>query len=274
MMPSLMQNRIDSRFATLKANNQGALVTYITAGDPNLQATHDLALAFDKAGVDVLEFGVPFSDPLADGIVNQMSAQRALEAGTTPEGVLQMVRNIRKSSEIPIVLYTYLNPMYCYGYEKFHKDAAAAGVDGLLILDLPPDEAERNADLAQASGLAHIQLIAPTTPDSRIPKIVRHGSGFIYYVSREGVTGERETIADSVENRVATIKSQTSLPVVVGFGISSPEHVAQIVKISDGAVVGSAIVKRIQKTAENPALNLAEEIAGFVAPLANAAHGA
>src|SRR3954466_10672659 len=190
-----MPNRIDQKFAALRATGGRALIAYISAGDPNLQATRELALAFDRAGVDVLELGVPFSDPLADGVVNQMAASRALAAGTTTTGVLECVRSIRKESQLPIVLYTYMNPIYRFGFEKFHRDAEEAGVDGLLILDLPPDEDAQNAELSQTTGLKRIRLIAPTTPTERITRLTAGASGFIYYVSREGVTGERAELA-------------------------------------------------------------------------------
>lgn len=266
-----MPNRIDEKFAALRAAGRKALIVYITAGDPNLAQTKALCLALEKAGVDVLELGVPFSDPLADGIVNQMAATRALAAGTTSRGVLEMVRELRRESQIPIVLYSYLNPLYLYGFEAFHKDAEAAGVDGLLILDLPPDEDAVNPDFTEHSGLKRIRLIAPTTPEARIAQLTAGASGFIYYVSREGVTGERSEVAASIDERVAAIRATTPLPIAVGFGISTPDHVRAVAKVADGVIVGSAIVRQIAEIGDQP--DLAEKLAAFVKPLADAAHG-
>lgn len=263
-----MPNRIDSTFASLRARGQKALVAYISAGDPNLDATRDLALALEAAGVDILELGVPFSDPLADGVVNQMAAIRALEAHTTVRGVLGTVAEIRKRSQLPIVLYTYMNPIYRYGFADFHRDAEAAGVDGLLILDLPPDEDAQNAELSEQTGLKRIRLIAPTTPEKRIAQLTAGASGFVYYVSREGVTGERAEVASSLPERVAAIRATTDLPIAVGFGISSPEHVRQVAAHADAVVVGSAIVKRIGEWGKEP--DLASRVGEFVKPLAAA----
>jgi tryptophan synthase alpha chain len=264
-----MLNRLDEKFASLRAAGRKALITYIAGGDPNLAATRALALSFEKAGVDILELGVPFSDPLADGVVNQLAAARALAAGTTVHGVLDCVREIRRESQIPIVLYTYMNPVYRYGFAEFHRDAEAAGVDGLLILDLPPDEDAQNSELIESSGLKRIRLIAPTTPPARIAQLTAGASGFIYYVSREGVTGERSEVADSLGERVVAIRATTSLPIAVGFGISTPEHVRQVAAVADAVVVGSAIVKRIGEAGDVP--DLAERLACFVRPLAEAA---
>lgn len=266
--PAPMQNRIDQKFAELRAAGKKALIVYISAGDPNLAATKSLTLALEKAGVDVLEIGVPFSDPLADGVVNQMAASRALAAGATTKGVLDCIREIRKESQLPIVLYTYMNPIYCYGFEQFHRDAEAAGVDGLLILDLPPDEDAQNAELSQSTGLKRIRLIAPTTPEARIAELTKNASGFIYYVSREGVTGERTDVAASLDERVAAIRSTTQLPIAVGFGIATPDQVRTVAKSADAVVVGSAIVKRIGEWGAEP--DIAERLAEFVRPLAAA----
>src|SRR5712671_2230932 len=185
-------NRIEERFARLKRDGKKGFIVYIGAGDPHLEATRQLALAFDGLGVDVLELGVPFSDPLADGLVNQLAAQRGLESGTTPPKVLETIAAIRRTSQIPIVLYIYFNLMHRYGLEKFIAAAGGAGVDGLLALDLPPEESENYEQLMRNAGLCNIYLIAPTTPDSRVELIVKRGSGFIYYISREGVTGMQQ----------------------------------------------------------------------------------
>ncbi len=265
-----MANRIDEQLARLLKKGQKALIAYIAAGDPTLDATRALAIAFEKAGVDVLELGVPFSDPLADGIVNQMAAARALESGTTVAGVLECVRQIRRESQLPIVLYTYMNPVYQYGFERFHADAAAAGVDGLLLLDLPPDEDQHSAEFSVQSPLRRIRLIAPTTPPERIAHLTKGASGFLYYVSREGVTGERSDVAESLAERVALIRQHSTLPIAVGFGISTPEQVRAVAAHADAVVVGSAIVKRIAEHGAEP--DLAEKVAALVAPLAAAAH--
>ena len=265
-----MPNRIDDKFAELRAAGRKALITYICAGDPNLAQTKALCLAFERAGVDILELGVPFSDPLADGIVNQMAATRALASTTTSRGVLAMIRELRRESQIPIVLYAYLNPLYLYGFEEFHRDAEAAGVDGLLLLDLPPDEDAVNPDFKEQSGLKRIRLVAPTTPDSRIAQLTDGAGGFIYYVSHEGVTGARTEVATALDERVAAIRATTSLPVAVGFGISTPDHVRAVAKVADGVIVGSAIVRQIAEIGDQP--DLAERVAAFVKPLADAAH--
>lgn len=267
-----MGNRIDQTFEKLRARKEAAMIAYIAAGDPTLSATEAIVPALEAAGVDLVELGLPFSDPLADGIVNQLAAARALEAGATTAKVLDCVRNIRKRSQIPVVLYTYLNPIYRYGFEKFMADAEEAGVDGLLILDLPPDEVSSNPDFTTKSSLKRIRLIAPTTPISRIPKITEGASGFIYYVSREGVTGERTDVADSIAEKVAAIRETTKIPVAVGFGISTPEQVRQVAALSDAVVVGSAIVKRIAEWGSAP--DLPQRLAEFVGPLAKATKGA
>src|SRR5215472_8733567 len=217
-------NRIVEKFERLKKSGKKGFIVYIGAGDPNLAATRDLALAFDKAGVDVLELGVPFSDPLADGLVNQLAAQRGLESGTTPPKVLGTVESIRKNSEIPIVLYIYFNLIHKVGMKQFIAEAAKAGVDGLLVLDLPPEESDNYEALMKKSGLCHIYLIAPTTPEDRMEFIAKRGTGFIYYVSREGVTGMQKQIAANLESQIAKIRAHTKLPIAVGFGVSNPEQ--------------------------------------------------
>ena len=263
-----MANRIDETFAALAQNRRTAFVAYISAGDPDLEATTRLAAALEAAGVDILELGVPFSDPLADGVVNQLAAARALAAGTTVRGVLDCVTTIRERSRMPIVLYTYMNPIYRYGFAQFHRDAEKAGVDGLLILDLPPDEDARNAELSQSTGLKRIRLIAPTTPAARMAELTQDASGFVYYVSREGVTGERTELASTLAGNVAAIRATTKLPIAVGFGISTSAQVRAVAEHADAVVVGSAIVKKIAEL--GPAADLPEKIAAFVKPLAAA----
>jgi tryptophan synthase alpha chain len=257
-----MPNRIDQCFAALRARNEKAFIAYICAGDPTLARTVDLAFALEKAGTDIIELGVPFSDPLADGLVNQLAAQRALESGATVPGVLDCVRQIRTRSQMPIVLYTYLNPIFQFGFERFHREAQDAGVDGLLILDLPPEEDQ------PGEGPLHIRLIAPTTPPERIRQICARAAGFIYYVSREGVTGVQSSVAASVSDQVELIRAHTKLPIAVGFGISTPEQAREVAKVADGVVVGSAIVQRISENTTQS--DLAARVGDFVTPLAAA----
>jgi len=261
-------NRIVEKFAQLKSAGKKAFVVYIGAGDPNLTATQQLAVAFDRAGVDVLEIGVPFSDPLADGLVNQLAAQRGLESGATPPKVLEMIQAVRRQSELPIVLYIYYNLIHKVGTETFIAAAAKAGVDGLLVLDLPPEESDNYETLMQKAGLCHIYLVAPTTPDDRIEQIVKRSSGFIYYVSREGVTGMQSQIATNLAAQVAKIRSHTSLPVAVGFGISNPGQARLVAREADGCVVGSAIVNQIAENGHSP--DLVGKVGQFVKSLGDA----
>lgn len=261
-------NRIDACFSALRAQGKRAFVAYICAGDPTLAATVDIVLALEKAGVDVIELGVPFSDPLADGVVNQLAADRALRAGASTPKVLQMIAEIRRVSQIPIVLFTYLNPVYTYGYAKFHQDAAAAGADGVLVLDLPPDEADENPELKPTPELRHIQLIAPTSSVERIRKIAGLAEGFVYYVSREGVTGAQTEIATGIAEQVKLIQSATKVPVCVGFGISTPAQAGAVAGMADGVVVGSAIVKLVQQHGADA--DVAARVAEFVKPLVDA----
>ncbi|TAL06069.1 MAG: tryptophan synthase subunit alpha [Verrucomicrobia bacterium] len=261
-------NRIVERFAQLKRDGKKAFVVYIGAGDPNLDATRQLALAFDQAGVDILELGVPFSDPLADGLVNQLAAQRGLESGTTPPKLLETITSIRKQSSIPVVLYIYFNLIHKVGMEKFIADAARAGVDGLLVLDLPPEESDNYEALMSKAGLCHIYLVAPTTPEDRMEKIVKRGAGFIYYISREGVTGMQTQVASNLAEQVAKIRAHTSLPIAVGFGISNPEQAKAVAKEADGCVVGSAVVNQIAQHGKSP--ELVGKLSAFVKSLADA----
>jgi len=240
-------NRIIERFARLKKAGKKGFIVYIGAGDPHLAATRQLALAFDQAGVDVLELGVPFSDPLADGLVNQLAAQRGLESGATPAKVLETVKAIRKDSQIPVVFYIYFNLLHRYGFKKFIDDAASAGVDGLLVLDLPPEESGNYEALMRDAGLCVIYLIAPTTPDERIELIVKRGTGFIYYVSREGVTGMQTQVSATIADMTAKIRAHTQLPIAVGFGISNPGQARAVAQSAEAIVVGSAIVNQIAR---------------------------
>jgi tryptophan synthase alpha chain len=258
-------NRIVERFANLKRAGKKAFLVYIGAGDPNLEATRRLALAFDQAGVDILELGVPFSDPLADGLVNQLAAQRGLESGTTPPKLLQTVSAIRRESQTPIVLYIYFNLIHRVGLERFITAAARAGVDGLLVLDLPPEESDNYETLMGQAGLSHIYLVAPTTPEDRMALIVKRGAGFIYYISREGVTGMQSQVASNLSAQVAKIRAHTPLPVVVGFGISNPEQARLVAQNADGCVVGSAVVNQIAQHGKSP--ELVAKVSDFVRSL-------
>jgi tryptophan synthase alpha chain len=261
-------NRIVEKFNHLKKSGKKGFIVYIGAGDPNLATTRELALAFDKAGVDILELGVPFSDPLADGLVNQLAAQRGLESGTTPPKVLETVKSIRKSSEIPIVLYIYFNLIHKVGMKQFIADAAGAGADGLLVLDLPPEESDNYEALMKKNGLCHIYLVAPTTPEDRMEFIARRGSGFIYYVSREGVTGMQKQIAANLESQIAKIRVHTKLPVAVGFGVSNTEQAGLVAQVADAVVVGSAVVNQIAEHGKSR--DVARRTGKFVKSLADA----
>jgi tryptophan synthase alpha chain len=263
-----MPNKIDNCLAELRKRKRKAFIPYICAGDPSLEYTVDLALALEKSGADILELGVPFSDPLADGIVNQLAAQRALAGGATTRGVLDCVRQIRARSTIPIVLYTYLNPVLQFGWEKFHREAESAGVDGLLILDLPPEEdvISKLDGLKPSSFPVHIRLIAPTTPPERIRAIAKNARGFLYYVSREGVTGSREDVSSSLGEQLAQIRNISDLPIAVGFGISNADQAREVARHADAdaIVVGSAIVDLIARhgtSAVEPVSAFACEIA-------------
>ena len=277
----VMSERIERLFVRCRDENRAGFIPYICAGDPNFARTVEIALALERNGADLLELGLPFSDPLADGIVNQLAAQRALEAGATAHGVLDCVREIRRASEIPIVLYTYLNPIFRFGIEKFNQAAADAGVDGLLILDLPPEEdanaqkldglkpsSLRNENDSNAAKIVRVRLIAPTTPPERIALIAQAARGFIYYVSREGVTGARDSVAQALEEKLALIRQHTDLPVAVGFGISNPEQAATVARVADAVVVGSAIVDLIGKVGDADVL--ADRVAKFVTPIVSA----
>jgi tryptophan synthase alpha chain len=261
-------NRIVEKFAALKRAGKKGFVVYIGAGDPDLDATRQLALAFDKAGVDVLELGVPFSDPLADGPVNQLAAQRGLESGTTPPKLLKTIAAIRRQSQIPIVLYIYFNLIHRVGVKEFIAAAAKAGVDGLLVLDLPPEESGNYEALMKQAGLCHVYLVAPTTPEDRMELIVKRGSGFIYYISREGVTGMQTSVAANLASQVAKIRAHTDLPVVVGFGISNPAQAREVASAADGCVVGSAVVNQIARHGKSK--TLVKQVGTFVKSLADA----
>jgi tryptophan synthase alpha chain len=264
-------NRIDARFKDLSAAGKTAFIPYITAGDPTLDVTADLVLEFEKAGADIIEFGVPFSDPLADGVVNQEAALRALKHHVTLREIISLVKHLRARTQIPLVLFTYYNPVFAYGLEKFADDCADAGVDGVLCVDLPPEESVEYKRLMDARNLCTIYLAAPTSSPERIEIISKASTGFVYYVSRTGVTGEQASLEDSVRGMVAQIKGHTDKPVAVGFGIASPEQAAEVAGFADGVIVGSAIVRMVGELGEAP--DTAQRVGAFVKSLADAAKG-
>lgn len=252
----IMENtdRIAKLFSSCKENGRAAFVGYVCACDPDFETSLRVCRNLLESGVDLLELGVPFSDPLADGLTNQLAAQRALEAGCTQDDVFRLVEEIRKFSDAPIVFYTYYNLVFSQGVQNYVERAKEVGVDGLLTLDLPPEEAEELLEASQELAMRNIFIVAPTTPKSRIPVITKAASGFIYYVSREGVTGERDDLAGDLVERVEAIREHTDLPVVVGFGISNADQVKEVAKASDGVVVGSALVNCISRNLTDPNL--------------------
>ncbi len=251
-------SRLADTFARARAENRAAFVGYVCAGDPDFDTSFEVCRTLLRHGVDVLELGVPFSDPLADGTTNQLAAQRALEAGMTPARVLELVRKLRAEfPAAPLVFYTYYNLVFANGVEAYIRDAKAAGLDGLLTLDLPPEEAGEVLTACRRHGLETVFIVAPTTPDSRLGTITAAATGFIYYVSREGVTGVRQDSAGGIPEAVARIRARTKLPVAVGFGISTRAQVAQVAAQADGVVVGSALVNCIKDHLGSPAKMLA-----------------
>lgn len=238
--------RIGRTLDALRAKGRKALVAYITAGDPDLKTTRELMLALEVAGVDIVEVGVPFSDPTADGPVIQAASQRSLKAGTTLAGALEMIESLRQSSEIPIVLFGYYNPVFVFGNEMFAQEAKRAGVDGVLIVDLPYEESRELRRFTDPTGIDFISLIAPTSGKARVRHIAEKASGFLYYISITGITGTAEPDPADIERDVRSIREITNLPVVVGFGISTPQKAKQIAPLADGIVVGSAFVRLIE----------------------------
>jgi tryptophan synthase alpha chain len=241
--------RIDARFAALKTEKRPALITFVTAGDPDLETSKTILAGLANAGADVIELGMPFSDPMADGPAIQASSQRALKAGQTMVKTLQMVRDFRtKDDATPIVLMGYYNPIYVYGNERFIADAKAAGVDGLIVVDVPPEADDELCLPALQAGLNFIRLATPTTDKRRLPTVLQNTSGFVYYVSITGITGAAAPVVNDVQKQVAAIKSATPLPVVVGFGVRSGDQARALGQTADGVVVGSAIVSKIEKS--------------------------
>ena len=273
------QTRISRRFAALRESGELGIVAYITAGDPSLDATHKFVLALAEAGADVIELGIPFSDPLADGPTIQRASERALKTHTTLAQVIDLVRDIRKSSEVPIVLFGYYNPVLQMGLEKFAATAASAGADGVLITDLTPEESGDYRLILAAYHLDTIFLGAPTSTDDRLAKIAAVSSGFLYLISRTGVTGAKDALPDDLPALLRRARKVTQLPIAVGFGISLPGHVSVLGGLADAAVVGSALVSEIEKaTAANPTPanidSAAEALASRIRSLKEAArHG-
>ncbi|WP_425074399.1 tryptophan synthase subunit alpha [Sagittula sp. S175] len=261
--------RIESKFAQLRAEGKKAFVAYIMAGDPDVATSLEVMKGLPAAGVDVIELGLPFTDPMADGETIQLAGQRALEAGMTLQKTLDMIAAFRETdNETPIVLMGYYNPIYNRGVDTFLADAKTAGIDGLIIVDLPPEEDEELCIPAQKAGLNFIRLATPTTDDKRLPTVMQNTSGFVYYVSITGITGAAAAQAADVGPEVARLKAATDLPIIVGFGVRTPETARDIAAVADGTVVGSAIVSQIAAGKPVP------EILGFVKSLADGAHSA
>ena len=250
------QSKIDEKFYDLKSNKKLALMPFIMAGDPNIKITSEILLKLQENGADLVELGIPYSDPLADGPTIQMSASRALKSGTTPIKVITLLESLKGKLNIPIVLFTYLNPLLCFGFEKFCEMASNAQVSGLIIPDLPLEEACKLSKIVSKYSMDLILLVAPTTPSERMMKISYHSKGFTYLVSVTGVTGERNKMENRVENLISKLKGTTTNPVAVGFGISNPEHVNKVREWgADGVIIGSAFVKRISNSSEKDVVN-------------------
>lgn len=264
-----MPTRIPRLFERLKKENRAGLVAYLTAGDPSPEKTASLVAAMERGGADLIELGVPFSDPIADGPVIQRGAERALKAGTTLRGILRIAEQIRRQSEIPLLLFTYLNPVMRYGFEELARDAAAVGIDGCLLTDLSVEEAEQYVAVMRAHGLDTVFLAAPTSTPERQALVAKYSTGFIYLVSRTGVTGERDSVSESVAPLVAAMRRVTDLPLAVGFGIARGDQAAAVARLADGVVVGSAFERVIEKYAGGPSLeseleSLTKELAAGV----------
>ena len=262
-------SRIDLKFAQLKKSGRKAFVAYVMAGDPNYEQCLRVVEGLPLAGVDIIELGLPFTDPMADGPTIQLAGQRALSAGMTLKKTLQMVRDFRvKDDSTPIVLMGYYNPIYSHGVNKFLEEAKSAGIDGMIVVDLPPEEDDELCIPAQKAGLNFIRLATPTTDSNRLPKVLTNTSGFVYYVSINGITGAAAAKPEDVAPEVARIKSSTDLPIIVGFGVNTPENARTIASIADGVVVGSAIVSQIAKGKSS------EKVLEFVKSLSDGAHAA
>ncbi|MCL6481303.1 MAG: tryptophan synthase subunit alpha [Firmicutes bacterium] len=256
------QTRIARRFAELAERSELGLVAYITAGDPTLETTEQIVLALEQAGADIVELGVPFSDPIADGPTIQRASERALRSGTTLAGVLELVRRLRQKSDLPLVLFSYFNPVLQMGVERFAEQAAAAGADGVLLTDLTPEEAAPVRPVLRAYGLDTIFLAAPTSTPERLKRLAESSTGFLYLISRTGVTGARELLPAELPALIRRVRQATTLPLAVGFGISQPGHVSVLGGLADAAVVGSALVEELERaaTAEAAIAAIAERV--------------
>lgn len=255
-------SNITKTLNTVKERGDKSLITFVTAGDPDLATSEEIVHALIEAGVDLIELGFPFSDPMADGPTIQLSSERALAAGTTLRGVLDLVANVRVHSNTPIVLMGYYNPIFRYGVEKFARDAAEVGVDGLLLVDLPPEEAAELHPLLKEAGIDLITLLAPTTGEARKARLAAEGEGFLYYVSMTGVTGSQQVNVDAISGTVSNLKTKSKVPVAVGFGVSTPQDASAVAEVADAVVVGSALVKVIAEYSGSP--KLLEEVKQFV----------
>lgn len=263
-----MSKRLGATFTRLHDKGEKALIAYLMAGDPGLAETEQLVVALEQAGADIIELGVPFSDPIADGPVIQQAAERALKSGTSLRKILDSVKSLRQRTEIPIVLMLYYNSIHAMGYEKFCTAAKAAGVDGLIVPDMPPDEADPLKGPADAAGLPLIFLLAPTSTPSRRRLVAEESHGFVYYVSLTGITGAKLSNVTDIQQNVQKLKKVSASPVAVGFGVATPEDAAQVSKMADGVIVGSAIVKRIASYQQDPAM--VGHVAEFVRSLKTA----
>ncbi len=260
-------NRLNERFRKLKANGKKAFIAYIAAGDPDLKTTGNLVQEFEERGVDMVELGVPFSDPIADGPIIQRASNRALKNKVNIPSIFRLVRSLRKRDrvEIPILLMTYYNPVYIYGIERFVKDASQAGVDGVIIPDLPPEEGQEVIGVSRRFRFSTIFLLAPTSTPRRRRLIIKNSTGFIYYISLTGITGAKIKLFRELARGVKAVKSRTDKPVCVGFGISAPQEAANIARLCDGVIVGSAIIKVIEENFKNP--HLVKKVGRFVSRL-------
>ncbi len=261
--------RIKNTFEELASDNRAALITFITAGDPNMDTSMQILDALPDAGADLIELGMPFTDPMADGPTIQLSSQRALRSGHNTHRTLEMVENFRRQNQhTPIILMGYFNPIYTYGISKFCQDASTAGVDGLIVVDLPPEEDEQLRKRAKTSDIDFIRLTTPTSDTKRLPRLVTDASGFIYHVSVAGITGAHTAKQESLRKSLSQIRKHTDLPIAVGFGIKTPEDLLKISKVADAAVVGSAIVQKIADGSDSP--HMVENVLGFVRSLSHA----
>lgn len=263
-------NRIDKKFKELKRKNRKAFIAYVTAGDPDLDMTEKLVIALEGTGVDIIELGIPFSDPLADGPTIQAASQRALKKGASLDKIFRKMKNIRAKTDLPIAFMTYYNPVLRHGLEKFVNDCRSSGVDGVIIPDLPCEEAKDMIRLAKKKGVATIFLVAPTSTKERIKKIADSSTGFIYYVSLTGVTGARKTLPADMPQKIRQIRSLTRKPLAAGFGISDPAQAKAVARIADGVIVGSAIVKVIEKNSGKA--SLPDVVSKFAKKIAGAIH--